>query len=445
MDTNPFDQFDASNGNPFDQFDAAPAPTDRYAGMSFKDRAVNDLKMMGTAAKRAALLGVKGFNDTVAGTAAMPADAAIGAYNLATGGNVQTMGDWWKQRSDADIQQPQNIPEMAIYSGTGAATALGAPLPGNGLGTPTVTSAQRSYGLGRASGYKVAPSEVQGAPPTLKLAEKIAGPKQVAAAASAENSAKLSENIASQLGMPKGTEINPDTIDAVISHAGDTGYGAIAARGKWYADKIEAVKSLRNLASKYYKQSAANYSVDAESKADMLRSEADAMDKQIESALAASKSLNKGGDFQTYIDARKTIAQAYDTMKALVKSRGTLDETTFANLYDKGKPLSGEMLSAGRSAEAFPKSFGTAEPQGLGRLNTLDNWLLGSGAGIYELTKNPKLAASVVAGGLARTGVRHALLSDPVQNYMLLTPQARQQALAEALLRGSAGGQGLGR
>ena len=123
--------------------------------------------------------------------------------------------------------------------------------------------------------------------------------------------------------MPKGTEINPDTIDAVISHAGDTGYGAIAARGKWYADKIEAVKSLRNLASKYYKQSAANYSVDAESKADMLRSEADAMDK----FKATGGSIVAMKDLQNFITRSPDMIQIW------------VDKSTKDGLGDKIKDL----------------------------------------------------------------------------------------------------------
>lgn len=412
---------------------AAPAPT-----KSFGARMLDDVKQIGSAAKRVATLGAKSVNDTVVGTAALPANAAVEAYNLATGKNVKEPGQAWQEFSDADVAPAANVPEKILSAGVSALTGLKVPMPGGKPPAKAPTSMQATVGAARSSGYKALPSEVPGSSPALRAVEKLSGSKQVAANLTEKNVARMSENMATELGMPAGTEINPDTVGAVIVEAGER-YGDISKLGAGYEKAIEQVKEARNLAAKYFKQTAANYSVQAEKQAEGLRERAAKIDGMIEKALKADGQPEL---YDAYVAARVKIAKAYDVMRALVKSRGELDPKKFAQSFGKDKPVTGEIRTAGRAAEAMPGSFSTKPKTGLGRLNNLDNFLLTSGVGLYELAHNPKMAGAAITGAGARALGRKAVASDALQDYMLLTPEQRAAASIESFGRSGVAAQG---
>jgi hypothetical protein len=150
-----------------------------------------------------------------------------------------------------------------------------------------------------------------------------------------------------------------------------------------------------------------------------------------------------GGDvYDAYLAARKTIAQTHDVDKAIVDSRAEVKPQTFANAFTKEKPQSGALQDLGRSAQAFGPAFNTAK--GPGGLGFLDNTLLGTGAGLQVLLHKPALATATIGAALARGMARKALLSGPIQDMMLLSPEQKKQAIAAALLRGSVASNGIG-
>jgi hypothetical protein len=401
--------------------------------MSFADKARNDISNIGSGIKRLGLLGAKSFNDSIVRTLLTPADATTQAINLISGRKDQPLGERYQAFSDKDVAPAQNLGEGLYSAGVSALTGLKVPMPGGSAPKPTGALADTVAGA-RNAGYVMAPSNV--APSAARrVVEAVVGKKELLADATRRNMQQASKNIATDLKLPAGTEINPDSIDAVINREG-AAYEAISSLGSGYADAIQTVKELRNQASKWYKQSAVNYSVEAEQKANEALTKAQNIDNLIGSSLKAQGTPEL---FSEYQSARQTIAKAYDVMRALVKSRGELEASSFAKDFTKNKPQSTATLVTGRTAEAFPGEFSTSSGS---PWKGLDQFMIGSGIGADVLFHNPKYAAALIGGGVGRGLARNALLSEPYQNMLLLSPAQKRTAMAQAILRSGVAAQG---
>jgi len=62
------------------------------------------------------------------------------------------------------------------------------------------------------------------------------------------------------------------------------------------------------------------------------------------------------GLLENYRQARKQIAQSIDVEKAMNPSTGDVSGRKLGSLLDKGRPLTGALKEAAKSAKAFPKS-----------------------------------------------------------------------------------------
>lgn len=424
---NPFDQFDtpvaSAAGNPFDQFDAP------------KQQAISPMPAM-DALKRTVGLGVKGFDDSIIRTLLYPADAVSGVINkYGTGPNspltaTQPLGEQYQNWSDKQTHPATNPAEQVAEIGGGFLGGAKMPLPGGGAAAPSGQLAD-SFATARQAGYAIPPASVH--PTALnRTIETLLGPKELAAEFSQKNVAKASENLVKQFDLPPGTEISHATMDAVRNKAG-VAYDAIASLGPQYRDLVEKVKTLRSTASKLYRQNASNYTKATEDEANSTWQEAQAADD----ILAKALKQQGGGDLvDNYIAARKTIAQTHDVDKAIIDSRAEVKPQTFATAYAKEKPQSGALLDLGRSTQAFGAAFNT-KPPARATLTNIDNLLLGSGAGLYGLAHEPKLAGATLLAALARAGGRKFLASNFMQDSFLLSPAQKRAALAESLLRGT--------
>ena len=356
---------------------------------------------------RVGMQAVKGVNSALVNTLAIPADAGIAVRNLLTGSKYPAASELYGQFANKQVGEPQTDAESLANTAGNIAGSIAIPMP---KAPPAGVQSALAQTLARArnSNYVIPPAASR---PTLlnRALESVLGKKDIAADATQRNVKQLSANVANELAVPAGTEINPATLHAVISDSGDA-YGNIAKLSPEYASKIEEIKSLRNVASKWFKQSATNYSVDAEEKATTAWEQAKTLDdelgKSLTSSSYATRSASSGVDsnlFSDYQDARVRIAKAYDVMKALVKSKGELKASSFAKSFKADKPLTGELATAGRTGEAFPESFSTPEGSPIGRF---DQWLLGSGVGASELLRNPKYIGLAETMALARAGGR---------------------------------------
>jgi hypothetical protein len=415
---------------------AAQAPKPGYHDNGEGQMVPDSMSMMDML-KRAAqfgMAGVKGANDSLMGAAALVPDAGVQARSLITGEHPQLPSDMWKQYSDKTIPQSSDPVDRAFGTASGLAAGAAVPVPGGAASGPTGRLAE-SFARARNAGYVVPPTAVR---PTIanRTLETLLGTKELNAEATGKNLAQASANLTQQFGLPAGSEITHSTMDAVRANAGKA-YEAVSSLGPQYAALVDQVKGLRNEASKLYRQNASNYNVATEKQADALWEQAQHADNVLGGAL---KQQGGGDVYDAYLAARKTIAQTHDVDKAIIDSRAEVKPQTFATAFTKEKPQSGALLDLGRSVQAFGPAFNTnAAP---GALSLVDKTLLGSGLGLNWLAHKPGLAGATIAAALARGVGRKALLSGPVQDMMLLSPEQKQQALAAALLRGGVGAQG---
>ena len=407
----------------------APSPLDRYAGRSGWDINQDDVDHTLKAAKD--MLGglIKGAGNGIMALPGLAADATTYVGNKLTGNDMPAPTAVLKAKLD-DAIPTDNSYLAELLGGLVAGAKVPLPIP---AGAAPEGALAQSVQQARAGGYVVPPASVN--PSTVnRLAESLLGKKELAADATRLNTAQLSQNLVKEWNLPKGTEITESTLDAVRSEAGKA-YGAISSLSPQFEAAITKIKELRNLGNRLNKQNAANYNVQTEDQANQVMNQAKGIEDKVAEALA------KGGKKEMYDDfvqARKTIAQTYDVEKGLNEARATVNAKPLAAAFDNSKPLTGALQDAGRSATAFPSAFNT---QGGQIMNNLERTVLGSGAGVALWQHDPKYAMYALAAALGRKGGRAALLSGPVQDSMLLSPEQKASALTEALTRTYAAGQ----
>lgn len=418
---------------------AAPiAPPDKYAGMSFGEKAVNDLKTAAQETKRLGALGVRAINKAVVRTATMGGDLAITAANKLTGSDYDTPGKLFEDWQDTQIAPPQDrgqaLAEQAMQFAAGAKLPLSGPETSAGAVSPS----QQTAISARQGGYKLPPSEIPSAGAGMRAVEKFAGKKPTMEAAASSNVPQISENIAAEFGLPKGTEITDATLRSVRKGADQSGYEPIRQLGKGYADLINTIRSAREKVSALYQDYGRNRRYETLKEAQAAQAQAQNAEKVLDGAV---KQLGQPELYENYVRARQTIAKTGDVEAALIESTGELKPGTLARGFDKGGK-SGATEAAGRVAQAVPKAFKEAQARGLFGLTdkAMGAGLSLGGIGSY-LTHDPRYAeaagallAGRLAGHAARLGARKALLSEPVQDYMAYTTnEQRQAALARAL------------
>lgn len=138
--------------------------------------------------------------------------------------------------------------------------------------------------------------------------------------------------------------------------------------------------------------------------------------RTISAAIENLMERNLSGDaLKAFKEARQLIAKSYSVESALNSSTGNVVATKLASQLAKDKPLSGDLLTAARFGQAFPKAV--RETLDSGSVSHLDS-VLASGAAVMQ--KQPWY----LAYPFLRQGVRAGLLSDAGQ--ALATPGAGQ-------------------
>jgi hypothetical protein len=139
-----------------------------------------------------------------------------------------------------------------------------------------------------------------------------------------------------------------------------------------------------------------------------LKSGAGALEDAIDAHLVGT---NAPADLlSNFRNARQLIAKTYSIQKGLNDTTGDVAAKALANQLAKGKPLSGDLLTIGQTAAAFPKATQalTEAPKQLSPLDFMGALMAGTASG------HPAAALGV----LARPAVRSAILSAPYQAGM---------------------------
>ena len=262
------------------------------------------------------------------------------------------------------------------------------------------------------AGYKVAPSSVNPSFVNNRL-ESLAGKAAVKQEAGIQNQAVTNTLAGKALGLPDGTPITEGTLQTYRKVMAAP-YEQVSQMSPLAASALEKLKAARHEANLYFR----HYD----------RSGDPASLKQAESQAAFAKSYEtvlekialKNGQPALLKDlraARQAIAKSYDVERALNVGDGNVSALVLGRLLDKGKPLSGELLTTARFAQAFPQVAreGAMIPSAgvSGTDPAMAAILASSGYGLAG-------PAGLLAGGLplVRGPARKLALSDFYQEHM---------------------------
>lgn len=425
MASNPFDQFDAApQANPFDQFDAQP----RTTGQEVRRQ-----------------LGLTG-RAVVEGATAIPlaaADFGVGARNLLTGSKYESPSSMFSGAMDKLYGARETPLETGVGIAASALAGSRVPVPSVKAPAPAgfvrpLTPSQAVLQKAQEAGYVVPPSTTN--PTALnKTLEGIAGKLTTAQQASAQNMGVTNKLAARSLGLAEDQPLSVEAVRQVRQQAAQ-GYEAIRGAGQivkdaQFSDDLSQITAKFRGAAKDYpglgKSEADDIvkaidvdSADSSSTVDaiaILRERADdafssgkgslgkaykdasrALENLIERNLAG-KGKEGAAVLKTFRDSRQMIAKTYTVEKALNSATGDVSATKLGQQLARGKPLSGELKSAGQFAQAFPKAA-RAMNESLPGISPLDFYATGGAAAV---TREPLY----LLYPFLRQGMRHALLS----------------------------------
>ena len=448
------------------------------------DRFMTEVKGVPSQMPRQLGLAARNIATGVLGIPGMAADAAMAGVNLATGRNYQMPSQATQQlMTQMGLPEAQNAPEkFAGFVESGLAGSR-VPMP-SGPQVPAnfqkpMTRAQEVFTQGREQGYVVPPATIQPNVATRTL-ESAGGKINTAQEASLKNQQVTNALAAKALDLPANTQITRPLLEDLRNQAGQV-YERLKGFGKIIADKdyLSQLDKIPQSAEKIMKDfpdtpisGAENISklveslkrpeFDSESAINLvktLRAEAsanfakandpaalaygraqreaagaleDAVMRNINRYEAAQKvapEFSSGKSFPSaseFDNARRLIAKTYSVENALNPATGNVMAQRLATQLQRGKPLSGELLTASEFAKAFPKATQTVENIGSPGVSKLDfltgltSLGLGTGAGFQA--GHPALGAAL---GTAGAVARH-----------LATPIALSRALQAQLLRG---------
>lgn len=397
----------------------------------------------------------------VAAGASVPAAAAVGAGL----GALQPTGEGESRLQNAATGG------VGGAAGQGAATLLGkgASALGGWLSQKAAEAATKNATLGATikeaqnAGYVLPPTQVNPGSVVNNILEGFSGKIKTGQSAAAKNESVTASLAKQAIGAPQDAPLNNATINAIRSEAGKA-YTAVrqsspvVADDQYGSDFGKIIGEYQTLAEQFPSQR--NSSIDALVKdlsldpakpidpstvVDLvrrlrkdgfanLRSEhpetaqlgqiqigaQNALEDLLDRNLQASGNPELLNNFR---QARALFAKTYTVEKALEDSTGKIVASKIGREFSKGKPLTGELATIGKVAEAFPKAVQNVNTS-MPALSPLD--YLGGGLGY---TIHPAYAAAA----LARPLVRSAILSKPYQSLMAQPQSGNGGLLARGL------------
>lgn len=314
------------------------------------------------------------------------------------------------------------------------------------------------------AGYAIPPVQANPANPGAvnRVLEGISGKIQTAQAAAIKNQEVTNQLAKRALLLPEDAPLTRESIGAVRSAAGEVykavkGFGPVAADDEFRsalngvsgeyraliadypsqsngainsllkdlskdnfnsATLVEFVKRLRHDG---FKNIAA---IEPERKAlgQVQLGAQNALEDLLERRVAATGDTNA---LDVFRNARALIAKSYTVQNALEESTGKVVAGKIGKEFSKGRPLTGELATIGKTAEAFPKAVQNVNTSMPG-LSPIDA-AVSTGAAIGS--GNPLYAALPIARPIIRAG----LLSSPYQKAMVNAP-GYAPSLAEKML-----------
>lgn len=276
----------------------------------------------------------------------------------------------------------------------------------NAVRDATLTEAQKA-------GYVVPPSAVN--PSFLnKRVESIGGKAAVGQEAAGRNQLVTNKLARETLGLADDAPITVHALEKLRDTAAAP-YREVAAISPQAATALEQLKQARFDANAYFK----HYAVSADPASLKTAQQSAQTAQQLETALEqAAVQAGKPDLIPALRAARQQIAKSYEVERALNVATGDVSARALGASLDKGKPLSGGLLTAGNFAEAFPayaRDAAKIPTPGVSKSEALTAALLGTLG--YGATGNP-LGMAAAALPLASGPARSMVLSKPYQSVM---------------------------
>lgn len=446
---------DASTGNPFDQFDRKKTPL--QMAQEQPQTPVQHALEAANAPYKAAASAASGIGASIAGGLS---GLAQGAKNLFSPG--MPAGDRVRQIEDALTYQPNSVPAnniLKVVSAIPNAIASGADKAGGAvtdvtgipaLGAATNTTLQAipqllARGLrapvknmlakatddaaatasrnslrdttlkeARDAGYVVPPSHTGGGFIAKRL-ESIGGKAATDQEAALRNQEVTNKLVRQEAGLDPDKPISVESLEKRREQLAEP-YRQIAAldqnkqRYSPYSSKPNAsakaladLKDARFNANAYFKHFDIAGDPESLKKARAADLEADQIEKYLETRAQAA---NRPELVDQLREARKQIAKTFDIERALNVADGNVDAKILGRALDRGRPLTGNLKTIAKFAEAFPKyaRVGTNVPTpGVSKLEPVASAAAGMAGAATLGPAGAAAAALPLLSGPART------------------------------------------
>jgi hypothetical protein len=416
--------------------------------------------------KRQAQLTGRNMIDMVQAVPLTAMDMGVSARNMLTGSNYQMPSQM--NRESLSTVLPENTTPQEKMVGFVEQLMAGSKLPApqaaqqapKGFVKPAADLVrQQTLAASQKAGYVVPPATTN---PTIKnkVFESIGGKIATAQDAAAKNQEVTNTLSKRALGLSEDAPLTAESLGVLRKEAGEA-YKTLRSVGAVELDDA-SIKAMDTVAAKFAGsklKDAMGSGSDIPKIVQALKEEkltgdaaVDAIDRLRELAGKAYASGDKGqgaayrklsetienlmeknlsGEaLKNFKDARQLIAKTYSVEGAYNPSAGNVVGTKLAAQLSKGKPLSGDLLTAAKFGQAFPKAAREVADSG-----SVRNTDVIMGAGTAAISKEP----SWLLYPFLRQGMRNYLLSQRGQAGAM--PQASKDLppeLAMALLQATA-------
>ncbi len=346
------------------------------------------------------------------GFAALPATAPTvlnTAKNIITGSTAGGVGQGVTEVTDNP------------YAGLAASVATTVAARGGGRPVPTGQAGARAKVLqeGLDVGYVVPPSLTT--PTVTSRTLELVGGKAATAAEAARRNQDVTNALAAQsIGLSKDTALTKAVLEKVREEAGkvyqEVGNLRPTSGMPWFkryhdTDLIEQLKQARADSQALYTSHRREPHPDKLTRAKELASQAESIEADLEALAVANGRQDLIKDLAA---ARLRIARSYDIEDALNFGDLNVVAHRIGTRLDRGKPLTGELGTIGRFAEAFPtvtKEGARIPAQGVQGVDAVTAAVLGAGG--YGV--GGPVGSLLGAVPLVRAPARSAVLSHRYQ------------------------------
>lgn len=214
---------------------------------------------------------------------------------------------------------------------------------------------------GRSAGYVV--------PPDTSVFRGVAGKAALRQEAIARNQ-QVTNNLARKaLGLPDEVPLTEGAIEGLINKFSEP-YRKVAAIDPEAAAALKELREARARAGAWYTAYERNKIPTYQDRAQRLTAKADKLEEYLDDIAKNSGQPELLAELK---DARTKIAKAKDVQRAL-NVDGNVDAHVIGNMFDKGKPLTGELATIGKFDQAFRRyttESSRVEAPGGGQLSPL--------------------------------------------------------------------------